>query len=214
MSAFVDGMIPPASPSRNRLRQLSREPSAGRWRWAGPPWEWVPSAAWSWSWSWSASAWIVTVRRSTPASGSRRDRARAELADQQPGADAEDEDPRRDRGPAVEGLGRQDAAERDDDGREDDDPERVRHGHAQPERHRVDRRPAGADEVGTHQRLAVARRQGVPGAEGHGRDERAEEDERGEVARLEQVRDLGADAARDRERRCHRIRAVRVRRDR
>ena len=90
------------------------------------------------------------------------------------------------RGPAAGPL-------RPDDQRgEDEDAERVRERDRQPEPGRVERRPARPDEVGGHQRLAVAGRQRVAGAQGRGGQDRDQQDERREVGGAEDRRQVAA----------------------
>ena len=71
----------------------------------------------------------------------------------------------------------------------------MRDGHAQAQRDGVDGRAAGPHQVRAHQRLAVTGRQGMPRAEGHRREQRAEQHERREVPGLEQAGDVAAHAA-------------------
>ena len=111
--------------------------------------------------------------------------APATLADQHPAADRHDRDGRDDRRRLHDEVRRQEPSGPDHQGGEDQDAERVRERDRQPEPRGVERRPARPDEVGGHQRLAVAGRQRVAGAERGGGQDRDQQDERREVGGAE-----------------------------
>ena len=101
---------------------------------------------------------------------SRREPA-PDLGEQHPAADGEDRERGDDRRGADDQIRWQGGLGRDDDQREPEDPDGVRDGHRRAEAERVAGRAAGPDEVGGHEGLAVAGRQGVARAEeGGGRE--------------------------------------------
>ena len=86
------------------------------------------------------------------------------LAVEHPATDDHDRDGRHDRRGAHDEVGRQDIGGPDDHGGKHEDPDRVREADREAKSQGMGWRPARADEIGRHQRLAVARRQGVAGA--------------------------------------------------
>ncbi len=202
--AFVEGMIPPASPRTNRLRQPTSAPAGGRWLWRTPPWLWIRRlgrprgrAVVEVGFRGRGPVVVVVVVVIVVDPMRRRRRRFATWPTSSHAPIAQHEQPRDDRRDPVVELRRDDPAQADDDRGQDEDPQGVGDGHAQAEGHGMDRRAAGADEVGPHQRLAVTGGEGVAGAEGHRGQERADEHDRGEIPLLEQARDLAADPARD-----------------
>ena len=204
-SALVDGMRPPARPRTNRLRQ--EIVVAGRWQVAVSD---AAVAVLAGDAPWREGV-VVVVRVLVVVVvgvivavlvGVRR-RAQAPptpaLAEQHPATDRHDRDGGDDRRRADDRVRRQEPLRADHDRRQHEDPERVRDRHRQPESGGVERRPARPDEVGRHERLAVAGRQGVPGPERARGQDRDQQHDRRQVGRAEDRRQLAAGhAARDR----------------
>ena len=207
-SALVDGIRPPARPSTNRLRHEIVVPAGGRWLWATPPWL---CAAMRGRRGVMVVVVVVVVRRC--ARGPRRDRGRA-------GA------PPLRRAPANGAAPRRTASSRrshDRDRGHDQGADRTTTSGGRtpwapttsaastripsvcdsvtdkPEPGGVERRSPGPDQVGRHQGLAVAGRQGMARTERGGRQERHEQHDRRQVRGPEDRRQLAtADAAGDR----------------
>ena len=182
-SALVEGIRPPARPRTNRPRQVIVVPAGGRWLWRDAAVAVLAGGRGSWSWLVVVRRAVrMRVRRARPRPPRIRQRRRPSLTSIQPpiatieiaattGADR------------TTTSGGRNPCGADDERGKDEDPERVRDRHRQPEADGVERRPARPDEVGGHQRLAVARRQRVAGAEGGRGQERDEQDERRQVGR-------------------------------
>ena len=215
-SALVDGMRPPASPSDEQAapgdrragrraggcggcrRGCARRASAASCAWAwSPACGCVRSSSRSSAWpSWSGASCAMV--RASWARGQRPPCAPStDLAEQHPAADRHDRDGRHDRRrrerprpargsparrrPAPRGRGSRSCATRSPTARD---------------RAAWSGVPARPDEVGGHQRLAVPGRQGMPGAEGGRGQQRHQQDERREVGRAEDRRQVAAlDAA-------------------
>ena len=184
-SALVEGIRPPASPRAKSPRQVIVVPAAGRWLCRTPPW--------LCSFGSRALVRVVVVLvlvlvvvfvRLGVGTLVRSSRATAtDLPDQHPAADEDDGARGKDRRGPDHHIGRQEPLGADDHRRQGQDAERVRDRDRQTETDGVEWRAAGADQVGGHQRLAVAGREGMPGAECEGREDRCQEDERREVGR-------------------------------
>ena len=171
-SALADGTRPPASPSTNRLRQRDRRSGRRHVAVADAAVRVLEavvvgvvvvvvvragvSCACSWSWSCRGRA------HGGARSARRAANSASDLGQQHPAADQHDRHRRDQRRDADHEVGRQRRLRREHHRRQPQDPERVRHAHGHPEADRVARRPARADEVRGHQRLAVPRGQRMP----------------------------------------------------
>ena len=99
-----------------------------------------------------------------------------------------------DRNRADHHVGRQERFRAGDEQGKEQDSEGVGNGDREAEARRVPNGAAGPDEVGRHERLAVARRERVARAEGHRQQNRQDGNQRREV-RPKQIRDVARYAA-------------------
>ena len=115
----------------------------------------------------------------------------AGAAQEDAGPDGDDEDARDEGQPRIQLLGDDDRRERERHETQAEDAGRVRRGDRRPERERVSRPAAGADEVAGDERLPVTRGQGVRGTPERRDEQRDDPDERDDERGTPAGRHLG-----------------------